>query len=148
MLDEYNTSDRFWAEVVNTACHATNHQCDWRSCSNRGDIFDALRKFHRKILGCARLLIGCYNFPFRSDCDHDLVAFFGTLGFKYRYLLFPADVELYNPSCNINRGSGGTQEWPLKNERYLTTDIHFEYQSDKRWLEHLGHPSYQEDHQG
>jgi hypothetical protein len=24
MLDEYKTSDRFWAEVVNTACHATN----------------------------------------------------------------------------------------------------------------------------
>jgi transposase InsO family protein len=25
MLDEYNTSDRFWAMAVNTACHATNH---------------------------------------------------------------------------------------------------------------------------
>jgi transposase InsO family protein len=25
MLDEYKTSDRFWAEAVNTACHATNH---------------------------------------------------------------------------------------------------------------------------
>jgi hypothetical protein len=24
MLDEYKTSDRFWAEGVNTACHATN----------------------------------------------------------------------------------------------------------------------------
>ena len=24
MLDEYKTSDRFWAEAVNTACHATN----------------------------------------------------------------------------------------------------------------------------
>jgi hypothetical protein len=24
MLDEYNTTDRFWVEVVNTACHATN----------------------------------------------------------------------------------------------------------------------------
>jgi hypothetical protein len=24
MLDEYRTSDRFWAEAVNTACHATN----------------------------------------------------------------------------------------------------------------------------
>jgi hypothetical protein len=23
MLDEYKTSDRFWDEVVNTACHAT-----------------------------------------------------------------------------------------------------------------------------
>jgi transposase InsO family protein len=25
MLDEYNTSDRFWVMAVNTACHATNH---------------------------------------------------------------------------------------------------------------------------
>jgi transposase InsO family protein len=24
MLDEYNASDRFWAEAINTACHATN----------------------------------------------------------------------------------------------------------------------------
>jgi transposase InsO family protein len=25
MLDEYKTSDRFWVEAINTACHATNH---------------------------------------------------------------------------------------------------------------------------
>jgi transposase InsO family protein len=25
MLDEYNTFDWFWAEAVNTACHAINH---------------------------------------------------------------------------------------------------------------------------
>jgi hypothetical protein len=24
MLDEYKTSNRFWAEVINTACHTTN----------------------------------------------------------------------------------------------------------------------------
>jgi hypothetical protein len=24
MLDEYKTSDRFWAEAINTVCHATN----------------------------------------------------------------------------------------------------------------------------
>jgi transposase InsO family protein len=24
MLDEYKTSDRFWVEVINTACHTTN----------------------------------------------------------------------------------------------------------------------------
>jgi hypothetical protein len=24
MLDEYKTSDQFWEEAVNTACHATN----------------------------------------------------------------------------------------------------------------------------
>jgi hypothetical protein len=87
-----------------------------------------LRKFRRKILGRVRLLIGCHSIPLRSDRDHDLVALFDTLGFECGCLLFPADVELYDPSCNINRGSGGTQEWPPKNERwYLTIDIHFEY---------------------
>jgi hypothetical protein len=25
MLDEYKTSDQFWAKAINTACHATNH---------------------------------------------------------------------------------------------------------------------------
>jgi transposase InsO family protein len=25
MLDEYKTSDSFWAEAINTACHAINH---------------------------------------------------------------------------------------------------------------------------
>jgi hypothetical protein len=49
------------------------------------------------------------------------------LGFECGCLLFPADVELYDPSCNINHGSGGTQEWPPKNKWYLMTDIHFEY---------------------
>jgi hypothetical protein len=39
-----------------------------------------------------------------------LVAIFGTLGFECECLLFPADVELYDPSCNINRGFGGTQD--------------------------------------
>jgi hypothetical protein len=24
MIDEYNTPERFWAEAVNTACHASN----------------------------------------------------------------------------------------------------------------------------
>jgi hypothetical protein len=24
-LDEYKTSERFWVEVINAACHATNH---------------------------------------------------------------------------------------------------------------------------
>jgi hypothetical protein len=24
MLDEYKTSDQFWAEAINTVCHATN----------------------------------------------------------------------------------------------------------------------------
>jgi hypothetical protein len=105
-------------------------RCDWRICRSRCGIFDAMKKFRRKILGCDRLLIGCHSIPLPSDRDHDLVALLSTLGFECECLLFPADDELYDPSCNINRGSGGIQEWPPKNERYLTTDIHLEYQTD------------------
>jgi hypothetical protein len=85
------------------------------------------RKFCRKILSCAGLLIGCHSIPLRSDCGHDIVSLFGTLGFECECLLFPTDVELHDPSCNNNRGSGGTQERPPKNEWYLMIDIHFEY---------------------
>jgi hypothetical protein len=37
------------------------HWCDWRTCRSRRGILDALRKFRRKIISCARLLIGCHS---------------------------------------------------------------------------------------
>jgi hypothetical protein len=37
------------------------HRCVCRTCRSRCGILDASRKFHRKILGCARLLIGCHS---------------------------------------------------------------------------------------
>jgi hypothetical protein len=104
-----------------------SHWRDWRTCPSRCGILVTSRKFHRNILGCIGLLIECHRIPLLFDRDHDLVALLDTIGFECECLLFPADVELYDPSCNINRGSGGTQEWPPKNEWYLTTDIHLEY---------------------
>jgi hypothetical protein len=100
---------------------------DWSTYRSRHGIRDASRKFCRKILSCAGLLIGCHSIPLESNHDHDLVALLGTPGIECEHLLFPADVELYDPSSNFNCGSGGTQDWPPKNERYLTTDIHLEY---------------------
>jgi hypothetical protein len=61
-----------------------------RSCRNRGGILDTSRKFLRKILGFAGLLIGCHSIPLQSERDHDLVALFDTLGFECGCLLFPA----------------------------------------------------------
>jgi hypothetical protein len=98
-------------------------QRDYRACHSRRGILDT----SKKILGCARLLIRCHSIPLWSDRDHDLVALFGTLGFECECLLLPADVEIYDPSCNINHGPSGTQEWPPKNKWRLTTDIHLEY---------------------
>jgi hypothetical protein len=45
-----------------------SHQCDWRTCHSRHDILDVSKKFCRKILGCAELLIGCHSIlrPFVS----------------------------------------------------------------------------------
>jgi hypothetical protein len=37
------------------------HRCDRRTCRSRRGILDASRKFHRKILGCVGLLIGCHS---------------------------------------------------------------------------------------
>jgi hypothetical protein len=107
--------------------------CDWRTYCSRHGILDASRRFHRKILGCAGLLTGCHSIPLQSDRDHDMVALLSTLGFECECLLFPADVELYDPSCNINHGSGGTQEWSPKNEWYLMTDIHLKYHKVHRY---------------
>jgi hypothetical protein len=109
------------------------HWCDWRTCRGRRGILDASRIFRRKILGHTRLLIGHHRIPLQYDRDHDLAALLGTLGFECECLIFPTEVELYDPSCNINRGSGGTQEWPPKNEWYLTIDIHLEYHEVHRY---------------
>jgi hypothetical protein len=109
------------------------HWCDWRTSRSRRGILDASRKFCRKILDSVGLLIGCHTIPLRSDHDHDFVALFSTLRFECECLLFSADVELYDPSCNINRGASDTQEWPPKNERCLTTDIHLEYPKVHRY---------------
>jgi hypothetical protein len=37
------------------------HRYDWRTCRNRRGILDASRKFRRKILGCAGLLVRCHS---------------------------------------------------------------------------------------
>jgi hypothetical protein len=37
------------------------HRCDWRTCHSRRGILDMSRKFYRKILDCAGLLIGCHS---------------------------------------------------------------------------------------
>jgi hypothetical protein len=46
-----------------------SHRCDWSTCRSRCGILDTSRKFHRKILGCAGLLIGCHSIlrPFVSQ---------------------------------------------------------------------------------
>jgi hypothetical protein len=39
------------------------HRCDWRTCRSRRGILDTSRKFRRKFLACAGLLIGCHSIP-------------------------------------------------------------------------------------
>jgi hypothetical protein len=109
------------------------HRCDWRTCCSRRGILDASRIFHRKILGYAGLLIEHHSIPLQSDRDHDLVALLATLMFECECLLFPPDLEIYDPSCNISCGSDDTQEWRPKNEWHLMTDIHLKYHEVHRY---------------
>jgi hypothetical protein len=81
-----------------------DHRCDWRTHRSRCGILDASRKSRRKFLSCTMLLIRCHSIPLQSDHDHDLVALLSTLGFECECRLFLTDVELNDPSCNINRG--------------------------------------------
>jgi hypothetical protein len=37
------------------------HWCDWITSRTRRGILDTSRKFRRKFLGCAGLLIGCHS---------------------------------------------------------------------------------------
>jgi hypothetical protein len=83
--------------------------------------------FDEKFSAALCFLSDVIAFLLWSDHDHDLVTQFGTHGFECECLLLPIDVELDDPSCNINHGSSDTQEWTPKNKWSLTTDIHFEY---------------------
>jgi hypothetical protein len=85
------------------------------------------RKFCRKILGCAWLLIGYHSIPLWSDRNHDLVALFGTLGLECECLLFHVDVELYDPSCIINPGSSGRQDGCLSSDTAHSWEAILEY---------------------
>jgi hypothetical protein len=47
--------------------------------------------------------------------------------FECECQLFSADVELYYPSCNINRGSGGTQDGCLSSDTAHSCEAILEY---------------------
>jgi hypothetical protein len=91
------------------------HWCDWRTCHSRRGILDASRKFQSKILGCTRLVICATGELVAADVASCsglivtmMVAQFGTVGFECECLLILADVELDDPSYNIDHGSSST----------------------------------------
>jgi hypothetical protein len=57
MLDEYKTSDQFWAEAINTACHATNHLY----------LHELLKKTSYELLTGNKPNISCFR-VFGSKC--------------------------------------------------------------------------------
>jgi hypothetical protein len=87
--------------------------------------------FHVKIM-VLQHLIGCHSIPLWSNRDHDLVALFGTLGFECGCLLFPADVELYDPSYSISHGSGDTQDGCLSSDTTHSWEAILEYHKVQR----------------
>jgi hypothetical protein len=101
--------------------------CDWRTyCSRRG-ILDASRKFHRRILDCAGLLIGRHiiprpsvlqlratshvlwqhlhtSYPSRAheSMDSNLAAAHEVLGVVDELLMNPVNFHVDDPSLLIN----------------------------------------------
>jgi hypothetical protein len=105
---------------------------NWRTCHNRGGILDTLRKFCRKIRGCARLLIGCHSIPrpsvswlrvtfhvvwqhlhasypsqARESVDSNLTAARVVLGVVDELLINPVNFHVDDPSRLIN----GCSDW-------------------------------------
>jgi hypothetical protein len=103
------------------------HWCDWRTCRSRCGIYDASSKFHRKILGCARLLIGCHSilrpsvsrlrvtshvlwqdlyasYPSQAheSVDSNLAAASEVLGVVDELLMNPVNFHVDDPSRLIN----------------------------------------------
>jgi hypothetical protein len=102
-------------------------RCNWRTCHSRRDILDASRKFHRKFLGCAGLLVRCHSilwpsvprlrvtshvlwqnlhasYPSRAHelVDSNLAAACEVLGVVDELLMNPVHFHVDDPSCLIN----------------------------------------------
>jgi hypothetical protein len=103
------------------------HRCNCRTCRSRCGILDASRKFRRKILGCARLLIGCQIIPWPSvsrlrvtshvlwqhihtsypsrvhvSVDSNLAGAHEVLGLVDELLMNPVNFHVDDPSLQIN----------------------------------------------
>jgi hypothetical protein len=95
------------------------HRFDWRTCRSRRDILEASRKFCRKILSCARLLIGCHSIPWpslvlwqnlhasypsraRESVDLNVAAACEVLGVVDELLMNPVNIHVDDPSHLIN----------------------------------------------
>jgi hypothetical protein len=101
-------------------------QCDWITCRRLG-ILNASRKFCRKILDCAGLLIGCHSIPLpsvsrlwvtflvlwqhlhtsypsraRESVDLNLAAAREVLGVVDELLMNPVNFHIDDPSLLIN----------------------------------------------
>jgi hypothetical protein len=102
-------------------------RCDRRNCHIRRGILDTSRKFHRKILGYALLLIGCHSIPrpfvsrlrktshvlwqnlhasypsrARELVDSNLATACEVLGVVDELLMNPINFHVDDPSCLIN----------------------------------------------
>jgi hypothetical protein len=62
---------------INSIPEDLGHRCDWRTCRSRRGILHAPRKFYRKNLGCARLLVGCHGFSQTDSSQRSSSRFWG-----------------------------------------------------------------------
>jgi hypothetical protein len=103
-------------------------QCNWRTCRSRCSILDTSRKFHRKILGGARLLIGVIAFLSSVIVTMTWLHCSAPLGLNVNVSSFPLMLSFMIPAATSIVALA-----VLKNEWYLTTDIHLEYHEVHRY---------------
>jgi hypothetical protein len=119
------------------------HWCEWRTCHIRRAFLDASRKFRRKILGCAGLLIGCHSILWPSvsrlratfhmlwwhlhasylsrtheSVDSNLAAAREVLGVVDELLMSPVKFHVVDPSRLINGMTNFRKGFPRMMEVY------------------------------
>jgi hypothetical protein len=83
--------------------------------------------FIEKFLAVLGFLSGVIAFLSRPIMTMTWLHFLVPLGLNLDVSSFLLMLSFYDPSCNINHGFGRTQEWSPNYERYLMTNIHFQY---------------------
>ena len=89
MLDEYNTSDSFWAEAINTACHAINRLYTHRLLKKTSYELIVGRKpniSYFRVFGCkCYILKKCVRLSkFDSRCDVGFLLGYSSNSKAYR----------------------------------------------------------------
>ena len=113
MLDDYGTSEKFWAEAINTACDASNRvyphrllkKTPYELITGRKPNISYFRVFGCKYFIYKKKILG----KFESRCDEGL--FIGYASNSKSYSVFNQTSGLVEETCDVEFDeSNGSQE--------------------------------------